>query len=461
MRRVALVLSVLWALCQPAHADAIDRFAAREQSVYGMPALAIGIIRDGKLVETHVRGLAHVELGVKAGALSVFEIGSISKQFTAYAVLILREQGKLELDAPVGRYVSDLPADWAAVPLHRLLTHSSGLPDLESAFGYGVYRETPTDEEFSRRLFALPIDFKPGDKWAYSNTNYWLLARVIERIGGSSYADFMQRHIFEPLAMTSTRSALPARLLPGRAAGYRMVGGRLENRDATEPNTGRGLGDITTTLADMARWEQEQLSPRLVSAATAELARQPVRLNDGTTAPYGYGWSTEKILPKASLQHDGQTAGFTASYVRIPERRLAVVVFANAYASPTDWIARHVARAVDATLRTPRPRAIEDAGPATTRRVTEVLSAAALAPSAWQEDWFSADYWTEMKPWLAEVADFYQRLGPVRSVTLVGRGVDAAGRRLVYRVVYAKLSQLVTLELDAEDRIKSRNSEDE
>ena len=96
--------------------------------------------------------------------------------------------------------------------LHRLLAHTSGLPDLETAFGYGVYRETPAEEEFARRVFALPIDFKPGDKWAYSNTNYRLLARVIERISGSTYAEFMQRHVFEPLAMTSTRSSLPARL---------------------------------------------------------------------------------------------------------------------------------------------------------------------------------------------------------------------------------------------------------
>ena len=109
MTRPALIVTILLALCGPARADVIDRFAAREQSVYGMPALAIGIICDGKLVSTHVRGLANVELGVKVDARQVFEIGSISKQFTAYAILILLEQGKIELDAPVGRYLDDLP----------------------------------------------------------------------------------------------------------------------------------------------------------------------------------------------------------------------------------------------------------------------------------------------------------------------------------------------------------------
>ena len=252
-------------------------------------------------------------LGVKANVHHVFEIGSISKQFTAYAILILRDQGKADLDAPLGRYLPELPGARAKVTMHRLLTYTSGLPDLEVAFGYGIYRETPSDADFLRRLTALPIAFEPGDKWSYSNTNYWLLALVIERIAGTPYADFMQRNIFVPLEMTSTRAALPSQVLRARAAGYRL-GPRLENRDATQAHTGRGLGDIASTLSDMAKWEREQLVPRLLSASAAALSRQPVELNDGKREPYGYGWSTEKILPVASVQHDGQTAGFSAVY---------------------------------------------------------------------------------------------------------------------------------------------------
>lgn len=154
-------IGVLWlvaALGQAAHADALDRYIAQEARVYDLPAVVLGVIRDGRLVDTRVTGFANLELGIKANARHVFEIGSISKQFTAYAILILRDRGKVDLDAPVGRYLPELPEAWAKVSLHRLLTHSSGLPDLEEAFGYGIYRETPSDAEFLRRVTALAIE---------------------------------------------------------------------------------------------------------------------------------------------------------------------------------------------------------------------------------------------------------------------------------------------------------------
>ena len=462
--RTAMALLAITLAANPATADELDRYVAQERRVYLLPAVVLGVIRDGRLTERRAQGLANVELGVAANTRHAFEIGSISKQFTAYAILILREQGRVELDAPVGRYLPGLPQTWAVVPLHRLLTHTSGLPDLEEAFGYGLYRETPDDDSSLKRIAALPVLFPPGEKWHYSNTNYWLLARVIELQSGLSYADFMQKKVFEPLRMRSTRSALPTRLLAGRAPGYRRVGAVLENRDPIQPHTGRGLGDIVSTLADMARWEREQLAPRLVSPASAALARQPVLLNDGKPEAYGYGWSTEKILPAlpvATLSHDGQTAGFTASYIRIPSRRLAVVVFTNAYGAPVDSLAKAALGHADSSLRTPRPRAIADTQQQLTQRAHELLRGGASADRDWREDWFGSDYWAQLRPWLAEVAEFHQRLGTLRSLTLVGREAQADTTRLTYRAVYPTLSRLLTLGFDAQGRITSRDAVDE
>ncbi len=402
-------------------ADAIDGYVERIRRIYRAPAIVLGVIKNGVLTETRAWGQVNVELGVKAGANHVFEIGSISKQFTAYGILILKEEGKLELDSPVGRYVDGLPEDWAGVTLHRLLTHTSGLPDFEEALGYGIYRETPTDDEFLARITKLTIEFRPGERWSYSNTNYWLLARVIERCSGLPYADFMQRRIFVPLGMTATRSALPREVLPGRASGYERRNNRLENHEAIQPSTGRGLGDIATTVADMARWEREQLSPRLVSAATAELARVPVKLNSGEESPYGYGWFTGKILRFSTLHHDGQTAGFVASYLRVPERGLAVIVLCNEYGGPATPIAEYVAGQVDSALRKPRPQPIPDHDPALTRRIVAILVTAHRAPTAWQSDWFGFEEWARVSPGLSSIAEFYGALGRVRRVTLVGR----------------------------------------
>jgi len=346
--------------------------------------------------------------------------------------------------------------------LHRLLTHTSGIPDLEEAFGYGVYRETPTDTAFIVRLAALPIDFPPGDRWKYSNTNYWLLARVIERSSATTYSDFMLRRIFTPLGMSATRTAEPPRILPQRAAGYQRVNKVLENRDAIQPSTGRGLGDIATTIADLARWEREQLSPRLVTRASAELARTPVKLNDGKESPYAYGWFTEPILPRVALYHDGQTAGFTAGYIRVPELRLAVVVLANLYDGPADQIARYVVRRSDPSLRQAPLPPIDDTDPASTQRAHLVVSTSSRAPAEWKPEWFANDFWTVIQPYLADVADINQARGSVRSVAVVGRVADGAGGQTSkYRVAYTGWSRILTVKVDAEGRITKFSGEDE
>ena len=457
-------LSCVWCLALlsfPAQADAIDRYLARQQAMFQIPALVVGVVRDGRLVERRARGTVNVELGVRATPDHVFEIGSISKQFTAYAILLLLEEGKVSLEAQAGTYLDDIPQAWKRATLHQLLTHTSGIPDLEEAFGYGVYRETPSDQAFIARMSTLPIEFEPGSKWKYSNTNYWLLARIIERRSGQTYSEFMLQRIFRPLRMSSTRASDPRQLLPRRAAGYERVNDRLENRDPVQPQTGRGLGDIASTLADLALWEREQLSPRLMTPATARLAQNPVKLNDGAEFPYGYGWSTESILPKPALHHDGQTAGFTAAYIRVPERRIAVVALANVYGAPTGSIAHYVAKQSDSALKGPRLRPIADADPALTRRVHEILVAAAKAPAEWRPEWFAPEFWRDVSPWLPGVADIYRRRGPVRGVTLVERIPDGAGLRLKYRVSYPDSTRILSVQVNAEGVIREFTGEDE
>ncbi len=457
-----MLLSLAAACIAPARADDLDRFIAQEQRVSELPAIVVGVMRDGALVEQKAVGLANVELGVRATTGNAFEIGSISKQFTAWAILMLHEEGKVALDAPVGRVLADLPEAWGAPTLHQLMTHTAGLPDLEDAFTYGVYRETPTDADFQRRLFALKIDFAPGTKWSYSNTGYWLLARVIEKVSGLPYADFMQQRVFTPLGMRSTRSALPALILPGRAAGYERKDGRLENRDAMQPSTARGLGDLVSTMADMAFWEREQLSPRLISSASAARARQPVKLDDGKEEPYGYGWDTSKLLPAATLSHSGQTAGFTAAYVRVPDRRLAAVVFVNQYGAAVMSIALRALGDVDATLQAPVPQPVDETDPARAARVRQLLDTAAAADTEWREEWFAAKYWRALAAALPQSAAFYRRLGPVMRITRVGNedpGADA--NTVTYRVVYADVSRIVSLHFESDGRIDRRSNRNE
>jgi CubicO group peptidase (beta-lactamase class C family) len=457
LARFTLFFLAAWAVA--ARADELDAYLRRQQDVYQIPAIVVGVIRGGELVDSRAVGLANVELDVPATTRHVFEIGSISKQFTAYAILILADQGKLRLDAPVGRYLPDLPRAWARPTLHQLLGHISGLPDFEEAFGYGVYRETPTDSEFQKRLLGLPILQKPGKEWSYSNTNYWLLARVVEQVSGQTYAQFMHERVFAPLDMQSTRTALPSQVLMERAAGYRLVDGRLENREGMQPNTGRGLGDIVTTVGDMARWEKEQRTPRLVKPETARLAHAPVKLDDGSTTEYGYGWFSTAVLGKAALSHNGQTAGFVADYLRFPERDLAIVVFASRYGAPIST--RGIARLVDPGIGGPPLLATGAADPERLEKVRELAAGAARARSEWRQDWFGPEFWTQIEPVLLQVEENYRRRGSLQSVTAVGpNGVQDAARP-AYRVVFEKMTRVMTFKFDEQNRIEAFEAEDE
>jgi CubicO group peptidase (beta-lactamase class C family) len=457
---VAVISLVVGAAYQaPAQADELDRYLERQRQVYQIPAIVVGVIRGGQLVDSRAFGLANIELNVQATSQHVFEIGSISKQFTAYAILMLYEQGKVDLRAPVGRYLTGLPEPWGAPTLHQLMSHTSGLPDFEEAFDYGVYRETPTDDDFLKRLLDLKIEAKPGTKWEYSNTGYWLLARVIEKLSGMTYAQFMQERIFTPLGMTATRTALPSQILIGRAAGYRLVNGRLENREAIQPHTGRGLGDIATTVADMARWEQEQRQPRLLKPATAALAHQPVALADGSATTHGYGWFTDPILPVPTLSHGGQTAGFVADYVRVPSRDLAIVLLTNRYGAPVG--VTRIVRLVEPGLGGPALVAAANADAKQTQRVREFAAGAAQAQSSWREEWFTADLWRGIQPNLPDIEATYRRRGALLSVTAVGPDGVQDAQKPSYRLVFENMTRVITLEFDEDGRMKSIRSEDE
>jgi CubicO group peptidase (beta-lactamase class C family) len=260
----------------------------------------------------------------------------------------------------------------------------------------------------------------------------------------------------------STRSALPRQRLPNRASGYERVGQIYENRDAIQPHTGRRLGDIVTTVAGMALWEREQLAPRLVLAASAELARQPVQLNDGSLKPSGYGWRTEQLLPLPTLSHEGQTAGFTTAYIRVPEKRLAAVVLINAYDADPGEIARLALGAAGNALKAPIPERVPDPDPAITTLVNTILSAEPSAKSTWRRDWFTEAAWRSFEPRLEEMAQKSKAYGRLLSVTLVGiEDADGAVTTRTYRTAHESVSRIGIWRFDKTGRVRGRRSRDE
>lgn len=281
-----------------------------------------------------------MELGVPVTDSTVFEIGSISKQFVAAAVLLLVEEGRLGLDDPIHRHLAELPSDWMGVTVRQLLTHTSGIPDYEEIATYDVYRFRLTPEEVVRIAHSRPVDFAPGTGFHYSNTGYFLLSRIVERVEGEPLGRVLQRRIFGPLGMTQTRMADPEAIVPNRASGYWVNRiGELINRMPTETSSTLGAGGLLSSVGDLALWDAALRGDRPLSAASREAMWTPVQLPGGkrTEWPgggfvdYGFGWEVTPINGVPAQHHSGQVAGFTAYFARFPQQDVAVVVFLNRY----------------------------------------------------------------------------------------------------------------------------------
>lgn len=318
----------------------LDEYVETFMSEHQIPGVLYALADDGELLLVRPHGLADVELGVPVSADSVFEIGSISKQFVSATVMLLAEEGKLAIDDTIETYLPEIPSEWYGVTIRQLLTHTSGIPDYEEIRTYDVYRFRLTPEEVIRIAHSRPMDFPPGTGWYYSNTGYFLLSRIVERVEGKPLGEVLHSRIFGPLGMTRTRLADPEAIIRDRVSGY-WVGktGTLINRLATETSSTLGAGGLLSSARDLALWDEALDGDALLSAASKKEMWMPGRLSNGELprrlngqeVEYGFGWvvSPQGGHPKQS--HWGQVAGFTAHFARFPDRDLAVIVFMNRY----------------------------------------------------------------------------------------------------------------------------------
>lgn len=226
---------------QSAATVSIDRYAAREMARQHIPGMAVGIFRSGKIVVAKGYGLSNVELNVAVKPATIFQSGSVGKQFTATAIMMLVEEGKIGLGDSLPKYFPGAPPSWLGITVRQLLSHTSGLTDYTSESvtkpgGQISYRDDYTEAQLVSIIETLPIEFAPGDKWEYCNTNYVLLGAIIRKVTGQFYGDFLQERVFRPLGMTSTRIISERDIILNRASGYEMVKGTLKNQEWVSPS---------------------------------------------------------------------------------------------------------------------------------------------------------------------------------------------------------------------------------
>lgn len=297
----------------------------------GMPGASVLVVRhDSVLVRTAV-GLADVEAGVAATPATNYRLASLSKQFTAAAVVLLARDGRLALDDPARRYLPELPAYADGVTLRHLLTHTAGLSDYEAFVPDSQVRQVHDDD-----VLALVRDhadrpyFAPGTAWRYSNTGYALLALVVARVTGQRFADVLRARLFAPAGMAHTVAHEAGRSVVARRAwGYTVTGDTVRRTDQSNTSAVLGDGGIYASIDDLARWDATLWHAPLVGDALWRETTTAMRLADGSTAGYGFGWFTDRWRGHARLRHHGETRGFTNAIARFPADGLTIIVLTN------------------------------------------------------------------------------------------------------------------------------------
>jgi CubicO group peptidase (beta-lactamase class C family) len=331
----------------PAIAQRVDRIAAEVLEQRGVPSASIAVVKGGKLAYTQAYGKAHLDPAVMATPGMRYSIGSVSKQFTAAAILILQEQGKLSLNDVVGKYVPGLTRG-DEVTIRQILSHTSGYQD----YWPEDYLMTPmmkphTAEQILDEWAKKPLDFEPGTKWQYSNTNFVIAGLIVEKVSGEKLMDFLGEHVFHPLGMKSVWNSDEVKLTSPDATPYiRAALGPLR----LAPKEGRGwmfaAGELAMTAHDLALWDESLIAQSVLKPESYKEMFTEVKLKDGTGTHYGLGVEVTKRDGRRSIEHSGEVTGFVSDNEVLIDDGVAVAVLTNHMAGGAGDIAQLVAATV-------------------------------------------------------------------------------------------------------------------
>jgi CubicO group peptidase (beta-lactamase class C family) len=422
-----------------------------------VPGLSVAVIRNGRIEILKSYGLANVELQVPVKPETVFQSGSIGKQFTAAAIMLLVEEGKISLADKITKFFPDVPATWNNITVRHLLTHTSGMGDYPPEI---ELRRDYTEEEYFDHFKKAPLAFEPGTDWDYSNVGYVTLGLLIRKVTGKFYGDFLQERIFKPLGMT-TRIISEADIVPNRAAGYRLVQGALKNQEWVSPSTNSTAdGSLYLTILDLAKWDAALYTNRPLKRSSLEQIWTPVQLSDGKRKGYGFGWHTEIFHKHRAVFHGGAWQGFKSFILRFPDDKLTIIFFANSWDTREFKLVRELAGIFYPQFALPRAqiniKPLEDLEPKVTsfiRRALLQLSQGRSAP-----DQFTPELYAKLFPARArQMGEMLDSMSLPVAVIHMGELVerrDENGLRL-YRYILTDIGRTLscTVKLTKDDKI--------
>ncbi len=303
------------------------------------------VVKDGKTVYRKAFGMANLELGIKMKPDNVFRIGSITKQFTASAIMKLVEDGKINLDDDISKYIKDYPVHGHTITIEHLLTHTSGIKSYTGMkeWTQEVHKKDFTPQEMVDYFKSQPMDFTPGEKFRYNNSGYFLLGYIIEIVSGKTYADYINDNFFEPLDMGNSYYGSTTRIIKNRASGYAKKEDIYVNDDFLSMTQPYSAGSLLSTVDDLSKWYTAVMSDKIISKASRKKAHSSYTLNSGKKTGYGYGWSIGNIQGTTQVSHGGGINGFLTASIFLPKDKIFVTVFSNCTCNAPGTLANKLA----------------------------------------------------------------------------------------------------------------------
>jgi CubicO group peptidase (beta-lactamase class C family) len=398
---------------------------------------------------------------------TVFQSGSLGKQFTATAVMLLVEEGKLSLDDSITKYFTDAPPSWRPIKIRNLLTHTSGIPDYESQVakaGGGAklidYRRDYTEEELAKIAYGMPLNFEPGSRWSYSNTGYVMLGILIHKVSGRFYGDVLRDRVFKPLGMRTARVISEADIVPNRAGGYRLLNGELKNQEWVSPTLDSTAdGSLYLSMLDFIAWDRALRAREVLKPQSWEQIYTPVTLKSGKAYPYGFGWDVDAWRGQPWYHHGGSWQGFKTYISRYLADDLTIVVLANLADTTPERFVDGIARILDPQLPQLLPSTpIPDRDPAMTAQARALLAAAGEGRLSVRDLPFA---WEKASVQDQEFEKLLRPLGALRRLDVLDRRELGDDRVSTYAAVYRARTLRVTVALAPDDRVSDFTIDEE
>lgn len=323
--------------------EEVDAIVLTEFNEADAPGGVFLIAKEGKVLYSKAFGKANLELGVDMNTQSVFQIGSMTKQFTAVAILMLEQEGKLNVNDPVSKYIANYP-NGNQIQIHHLLNHTSGIKDFTKMKTISeIAQKQMSPQEMVDFFKNEPIDFLPGEKFEYNNSGYVVLGYIIEIVSGKTYEEFIKEKIFDKVGMQDSYYATDRKIIKNRAYGYHQKTDGYVNKTVINFSVPYASGALMSTVDDMLKWQMALNKNLLLNKEQTKKAFSPYKLNDGELTEYGYGWHIKEIDGVQTREHGGSIFGFKSMAVYIPEKDIYVIGLSNCDCNSPTQIVKDIA----------------------------------------------------------------------------------------------------------------------